>query len=438
MPPHAHHLASLLPQYTADSHDPGTSPSPSSQPEDGRCSVTLAAKVSVPWRLGLQLLGPPATHTLLAAAPGAGGTSTADAAALLAEQTRRLQSLSIGDGAAAAAAAPDLGAGGEGGRDLGLQLLRGLPRRLVLPAGQRCTALVQLQSQAACQLDVLAVELEGAAGVSAVPAVQGADPSAAGPLSKSDVFTAAFSLASTEAGAADLPSLGFLRLRWRRHERRRPVLTAAARGGSQLAASDAKAAVSALELAGDTDGAGGTSESGGAGAAAPAAPACELLLPLPAVSLLQPLLTAEARHPPAATAGSPVELQLVLRNGGSGCQQVAVAVGDPHGCLLAGPKSTSVELLPHSSSSVTWQATPYHTGGWVGGWAMLQLCSLRGDSLCACRRRVSTKPPLPLPTAAGLLRLPEVTASLAGQAAEVTRGCTMFVERPPEQQEGLI
>jgi hypothetical protein len=42
--------------------------------------------------------------------------------------------------------------------------------------------------------------------------------------------------------------------------------------------------------------------------------------------------------------------------------------------------------------------------------------------------------------AAGLLRLPEITATLPqhGQQVEVTRGCTAFVERPPEQQEALV
>lgn len=392
--------------------------------------MVLAAQVRVPWRLGLQLLGPPATHTLLAAGASGGSASSMDATAALAEQTRRLQSLSIGDGAAAAApmAAPDLGAGGEGGRDLALELLRGLPSRFVLPAGERCTALVQLQSLAACQLDVLAVELEGAPGISAVPAAAGADLCAAGPLSKSDVVTTPFSLASTGAGAADLPSLGFLRLRWRRHERRPPALTAAARGGSQLATADAKAAVSELELAASADDAGGGGTPGGASAAAPVAPASELLLPLPAASLLPPLLSAEVRHPPAATAGLPVELQLVLRNGGSSCQEVAVAVGDPHGCLLAGarwwkgagpagcthvaccwlggsclpclvplqchrcqtvlagPKSTTVELLPHSNRSVTWQATPYHTGGWSerGECRLCCVCATVKCSLAVC------------------------------------------------------
>ena len=39
---------------------------------------------------------------------------------------------------------------------------------------------------------------------------------------------------------------------------------------------------------------------------------------------------------------------------------------------------------------------------------------------------------------AGLLQLPEITATLAhqGQQVEVTRGSTAFVERPPEQQGG--
>jgi hypothetical protein len=41
---------------------------------------------------------------------------------------------------------------------------------------------------------------------------------------------------------------------------------------------------------------------------------------------------------------------------------------------------------------------------------------------------------------AGLLQLPEITATLAhqGQQVEVTRGSTAFVERPPEQQDALV
>ena len=42
------------------------------------------------------------------------------------------------------------------------------------------------------------------------------------------------------------------------------------------------------------------------------------------------------------------------------------------------------------------------------------------------------------PLHAGLLRLPEVTATVAGQAVEATRGGTLFVERQPEQQHGLV
>ena len=31
-------------------------------------------------------------------------------------------------------------------------------------------------------------------------------------------------------------------------------------------------------------------------------------------------------------------------------------------CFAAGPKSTTVQLLPRAGSSVTWQAVAYHTG----------------------------------------------------------------------------
>ena len=362
--------------------------------------MVLAAQVRVPWRLGLQLLGPPATHTLLAAGAIGGYASFMDSTAALAEQTRRLQSLSIGDGATAAAptAAPDLGAGGEGGRDLALELLRGLPSRFVLPAGEPCTALVQLQSLAACQLDVLAVELEGAPGINAVPAAAGADLCAAGPLSKSDVFTTPFSLASTGAGAADLPSLGFLRLRWRRHERRPPALTAAARGGSQLAAADAKAAVSELELAAVRRAAPTLRPQ----LRPPTSCCCRCqppascrrcsrrrcgthLLPLPACPWSCSWCCATA----AAAArrwrwqwATRTAACWPVRGGGrgtgpAGCTHAACCWlgGSCLPCLvplqcrrcqtvLAGPKSTTVELLPHNGRTVTWQATPYHTGGW--------------------------------------------------------------------------
>lgn len=335
----AHSLpATLLQQYEAASHDLGT-PGGSTKQESGRCTATLAAQVRVPWRLGLQLLGPPASHTLLAAAapakPGVGGGSGgADLGVLLAEQARRLQSLGIQD-STAAAAAPDLGAVADS-RDLALHLLHGLPPRFALPAGQRCTALVQLQSQAACQLDVLAIELEAAEGLAAAAATAAAKPAAgtlADTLNKSDIYTRAFSLASATSAPTELPSLGFLRLRWRRSERRPPSLSAAARGGSQLSAAEAEAAIAALDRAAAE---GGSGRSSGTAAAASAAPPCEVLLPLPAVSLLQPLLSAEVRNPPAATAGTPIEVQLLLHNSGGTSQEVAVAVGDPHGFLLAG------------------------------------------------------------------------------------------------------
>jgi hypothetical protein len=44
---------------------------------------------------------------------------------------------------------------------------------------------------------------------------------------------------------------------------------------------------------------------------------------------------------------------------------------------------------------------------------------------------------IPCCVIAGLLRLPEITASAPqhGRSVEVTRGCTIFVQRPPEQTE---
>ena len=366
----------------------------------------------MPWRLAVQLLGPPATHTLLAAAvPGTpsaagAGSSEGEPGALLAEQAQWLQGLALQDSQAAVAGGADLGAAADS-RDLAMLLMRSLPQRFVLPAGQRCTALVQLQSQAAAQLDVLSVEMEAAEGVAAAAAAAQAAGAAAGhSLGKGDIFTAAFSLASATPAPAELPSLGFLRLRWRRTQRRPPLLSAAARGGSRLGPAAAAAAAEAEDLA---------SSRPGSPTAAAAAPPCEALIPLPPASFLAPLLTAELRYPPAATAGLPAELRLLLSNGGATNQEVAVAVGDPHGFLLSGegvgwgrvllwhggaacgalggrrgtclctlcillphrlhltppstlappppgPKSTSVQVLPRGAATVTWQAAPYHVG----------------------------------------------------------------------------
>ncbi|PRW58338.1 hypothetical protein C2E21_2711 [Chlorella sorokiniana] len=233
-------------KYTAASHDVGT-PGGTTMPEQGHCTVLLPVQVRVPWRLAVQLLGPPSTHTLLAAAvPAAGlgssggGGADGEPGALLAEQTQRLQTMSLQDGQPASAA--DLGAAADS-RDLAMLLLRSLPP-----------------------------------------------------------------------------------------------------------------------------------------------------------SFMAPLLTAELRYPPAATAGQAAALELLLSNGGATNQEVAVSVGDPHGFLLSGPKSTMVQLLPRSATTVTWHAAPYHIG---------------------------------------LLPLPDITVTSAqhGQAAPVSRGCTLFVERSPEQVE---
>jgi hypothetical protein len=64
----------------------------------------------------------------------------------------------------------------------------------------------------------------------------------------------------------------------------------------------------------------------------------------------------------------------------------------------AGPKSTRVQVPPHSSASLSWQAVPYHSGPQT---------------------------------------LPEITVAAAqhGQAVDVTRGCSMFVHRQSPRQE---
>jgi hypothetical protein len=390
----------------------------------------LPLQVQQPWKLELQLLGPPATHTLLAAPPpvAAGSSprsSDASTEELLSEQQRRLQHLSVQEPLPTPSTAAETAAGqaAGGAADLATSLLRGLPPRLVLPGGQRCTALVQVQSQAVCELDVLAVQLEGADGVQVAPAdaapqADHGDSAPADTLCRSDKYVAAFSVSGGDSAATEVPSLGLLRIRWRRHEPSPPLAAVAARGPAALDTAAAKAVTAELERScGDLQ-----------AVAADPTPPCEVLVPLPPVDFRQCLLTAALTFPPAAVAGRPSDLTLSLRNGGAASQEVAVAVGDPHGFLLAGeqqlghalcanklgklatglladplihasvagPKATRVQVLPHSSASVSWQAVPYHTG---------------------------------------LLRLPEITATALqlGQAVEVSRGCSAFVERPPEQ-----
>ena len=314
------HPSSSL-QYTATS-------SSGSRPEMAHCTASLAVQVQLPWKLSLQLLGPPATHTLLAGAAGSSSSSGDSPNTRLLEQQQRLHTLSVQDSIAAAAGPPAEAAI----RDLSVQLMRSLPPHFLLPAGQQCTAVVQLQSLAACQLDVLAVELEGAAGAAAALSAGGSallTGEQADTLNKSDIFTAAFPVASSSPAAAELPSLGVLRLRWRRRLRPALLQVAAARGASVLTAADAKAAATQLQAAGPA--AAGSSSSGGS-----SAPPCEALVPLPPVSYLSPLLTAAVTFPPITTAGSPAQLQLLLRNTGADSQVVVVSVKDPHGFLLAG------------------------------------------------------------------------------------------------------
>lgn len=64
--------------------------------------------------------------------------------------------------------------------------------------------------------------------------------------------------------------------------------------------------------------------------------------------------------------------------------------------------------------------------------------------LCRCTLCHAVAMDLPVPFSpsldAGLLRLPEITVSSVqhGQQVEVTRGCTVFVERPVEQLEAPV
>lgn len=329
--PSLHHM-----QYTAVTRGTAGTGHAHTATEAGHCTATLAVHVQLPWKLGLQLLGPPATHSLLSAAAepsAAEGALGSPAILLLDQQQKRLQGLSVHDAPLPPSAASEA-ALGDGAKDLPALLLRSLPLRLVLPAGQRCTALVQLQSLAACQLDVLSMDMEPGDGVRLLPTaavasdVGPAAVAACDTLCRSDVFAAAFAVASSAEAARELPSLGSLRVTWRRHQPRPVLLAAAACGASQLNAA-AAAAAAETETAGAA-GLGGSSSSIGSPAV------CELLVPLPLVSFLRPLLTAAMHYPAAGTAGQPSELRLQLRNEGGSSQEVGVAVGDPHGSLLAG------------------------------------------------------------------------------------------------------
>jgi hypothetical protein len=116
----------------------------------------------------------------------------------------------------------------------------------------------------------------------------------------------------------------------------------------------------------------------------------ELLLPLPGASFQTPVLTAVAAFAPEAAAGEAVQLELSLRSGSAAAEEVAVNVGEPHGFLMAGPRSASVALPPGAHGRVSFTLVPYHSG---------------------------------------FLRLPLVRVSnvRGGAAVEVTKGCSVFV-----------
>jgi hypothetical protein len=341
--------------------------------EAGHCNTTLTLHAAPPWRVGLQLLGAPATHTLLeAAAPaakasGASGSDGGGEVPLLdpLQQQQRQQQQSpqrpqrVPSGKSSPAHMPSLAGTptkeasfiSDAALDLPTALLRSLPPRLVAAAGQRGTAVVQLQSLAPCALDLLGLELQAVAGLQAVPVLPAAEqvdcgsespsPAAQDTMHRTDIHTALYSLSIPGSGApTKLPSMGVLRLRWRRHQRAALLSAADASGASHLDPEVAKAALA--ELAGAppsshdaANPADGDTEATGVASSGPG-PACEVLVPLPPLTVLRPLLTAVMQHPPIATAGQPAVLQLELSSGGAASQEVAVEVGDPHGFLLAG------------------------------------------------------------------------------------------------------
>eukprot|EP00887_Chlorella_sp_A99_P005191 scaffold1.g5191.t1 len=377
--------------------------------EAGKAVAGVVIPVATPLRMDLQVVGPPRTHALLAAAPGTPAPSAAasaqaeapaaagvDPGALAAgmqglgaqdslqgppptsAESSAASSLSASPSKAVAAAAAH--AAPADSADVATLLARDLPRQLLLPAGQDCVAAVVLHGAASCPIRVVGVELvpstaAPAAGAPAAPAVRvggaaGAPtPEAPAVLGKGDVLTLLFSVSC--ASPAELPSLGQLHVRWGRHE------AAAMQQRAVRGPAPAEEAASAAAGAESRE----------------ACEAVETVVPLPPVSFRAALLTVAASWPEGgARAGQPVPLQLRLDSGSNAVGlDVGVTLGEPRGFLLAGPKSDSLYLLPRSSTTLAWEAVPYHPG---------------------------------------LLPLPQltVTATGVGQATEVTAGCQLFVQ----------
>lgn len=131
-----------------------------------------------------------------------------------------------------------------------------------------------------------------------------------------------------------------------------------------------------------------------------------LVIPLPSVSLTSPLITAQPFYPSSATAGEAITLEVEIKFPGKnelGSQEVEVAVGDPHGFLIAGPRAT----------------TRVPSGGGGGGGGGVDPSGWDSSRISLCL----------VPYHVGYLELPEIKVSVYGQKElQATQGCIVFVK----------
>lgn len=98
------------------------------------------------------------------------------------------------------------------------------------------------------------------------------------------------------------------------------------------------------------------------------------------VTVAAPRVTLTLTAPPFATSGVPFDLAVRAVNHTPLPQSLAFSVGDSHGFLMSGGRSFAVHCLPHAESVAMWRVVAY---------------------------------------AAGALRLPEITASVARYSRNV-------------------
>ena len=342
-----------------------------SRPEGGKAVVGVVLPVEKPLKLDLKMLGPPRTHTLLAAAsatPPPSAATSAQTEAAEAATAVGVQGLSLQDSSAvslsaaadtssagsAAIVSPAQAAAGAGAMppadssDMAALIARDLPSRFVLPAGQVCMAVAVLHSTCSTPIDIVDLQLQpvavgsseaGPAGGGLELLVLGAagapGPEQPATLGKGDVLTTLFSLRS--AAPAEAPSAGRLAIRWRRH-------------GTVAEQARAVRGLAAVE---DTPAGQASTSIGAAASGSEMMQVVTTTVSLPAVSFRPALLTATTTWPPAgAEAGQPLPLQLHLSNSSSSAGlDVSVALGEPRGFLLAGDQSYVVALLDFVSKA---------------------------------------------------------------------------------------